>query len=506
MRQRIAIVGAAVALVAAIVFALGAGGDGGSGDYKIRAIFNRTGFLIPGEDVKVAGAKVGVVDSLDVTPDLRAAVVMKITDPGFKDFRSDAECQIKLQSVIGEKLVDCLPTQPRPEGTAPPPPLKKIPKGQPGAGQFLLPVSNTVTPVGEDQIRDVMRMPYRQRFGIILNEFGTALAGRGKDLRNVIRGANPALREFDRVLKILADQNKVLAEGAKNGDKVLAEWAARRKEVADFIVQANIAAQATAERKADLEKNFQKFPEFLRQLRPTMARLGALSEQMTPVFTNIGKVGPDVSRLLIALAPFSRAATPALRSLGNTADVGGPALVAAKPTIEQLGAFTSQARHLSTNLAQLLTSVDQTNGLKYFMDLILNLGLSVNGFDQLGHYLRTTLLAGCNSEATVVNPACSANFVGGGSAASASRAAKPKTPLQKLLAGEDPAKVMREYRRTHGGKDPPVAKTPSVSGNSTSSTATQPAATPKRKRPAGSQGSSGAGNDALLNYLLGSGG
>jgi hypothetical protein len=66
---------------------------------------------------------------------------------------------------------------------------------------------------------------------------------------------------------------------------------------------------------------------------------------------------------------------------------------------------------------------------------------------------------------------------------------------------------MREYRRTHGGKDPPVAKTPSVSGNSTSSTATQqPAATPKRKRPAGSQGSSGAGNDALLNYLLGSGG
>ena len=61
-------------LVAAVVFALGAGGGDSGGDYKVRAIFNNASFLIPGEDVKVAGAKVGVVESLDVTPDLRAAV------------------------------------------------------------------------------------------------------------------------------------------------------------------------------------------------------------------------------------------------------------------------------------------------------------------------------------------------------------------------------------------------------------------------------------------------
>jgi phospholipid/cholesterol/gamma-HCH transport system substrate-binding protein len=498
MRQRLAIVGAAVALVAAVVFTLGAGGGGG-GDYKVRGIFNTTGFLIPGEDVKVAGAKVGVVDSLDVTPDLHAAVVMKITDKAFQDFRSDAECQIRLQSVIGEKLVECKPTQPRPEGTAPAPPLKKIPNGQPGAGQYLLPVENTSAPVGEDQIRDVMRLPYRQRFAIILNEFGAGLAGRGKDLRDVIRGANPALREFDAVLKILARQNKVLREGAANGDKVLAEWAKRKQQVADFIVQANIAAQATAERRADLEKNFEKFPAFLRELRPTMARLGALSEQMTPVFTNLGKVGPDISRLLIALGPFSRAGTPALRSLGNTADVAGPALVAAKPTIERLGSFTRQARHVSNNLAQLLTSVDQTKGIRYLMQLILNVGLSVNGFDQLGHYLRTTLLAGCNSEATVVNPACTANFIEGPSA-SAARAPKPKTPLEKILAGQDPDKVLAAYRRTHGGKNPPKPKVPNVSQGGTSQGSTKPA---KPVSTNGGKPKQSSGDDAMLNYLLG---
>jgi ABC-type transporter Mla subunit MlaD len=504
MRQRLAIAAAVFALGAALVVAIGAGNDG-NGDYKVRGIFNTTSFLIPGEDVKVAGAKVGVVDSLDVTPDLRAAIVMKITDPAFKDFRSDAECRIRLQSVIGEKLVDCTPTQPRPEGTSPPPPLKKIPNGQPGAGQYLLPVENTSTLVGEDQIRDVMRMPYRTRFAIILNEFGTALAGRGKDLRDVIRGANPALRQFDRVLKILARQNKILREGAKNGDRVLAEWAKRKDQVADLIVKANTAAQATAERRVDLEKNFERFPAFLRELRPTMARLGALSDEMIPVISNLGKVGPDISRLLIALAPFSRAGIPALRTLGDTADVGRPALIAAKPTIELLGRFTSQARHVSNNLAQLLTSLDQTNGIKYLMQLILNVGLSVNGFDQVGHYLRTALLAGCNSEATVVNPACTANFIGGASAASTSRAYKPKTPLEKILAGEDPYKVMAAYRRAHGGKLPKL-KVPKVSGNGSSSAPA--AAKPERtsnKNATGGTGKPRAGDDAVLDYLLGNG-
>jgi ABC-type transporter Mla subunit MlaD len=506
LRQRLLVGAFVVAVIVAAVVAMGAGGDN-SGDYKVRAIFNNASFLIPGEDVKVAGAKVGKVESLDVTPDLRAAAVLDITEPGFKDFRKDAECAIRLQSVIGEKLVECLPTQPRAEGTAAPPPLEKVPDGQPGAGQRLLPVEQTITPVTEDLIRDVMRLPYRQRFGIILNEFGAALAGRGKDLREVIRGANPALREFDSVIKILAKQNKQLAEGAKNGDKVLAEWAARRKEVADFIVQGNIAAQATAERRADLEKNFELFPKFLSELRPTMARLGALSQEMLPVFRNLNKVGPDVSRLLIALEPFSRAGIPAFRSLGRTADAGGPALAAAKPTVEVLGQFTARARTVSHNLASLLTSVDNTKGIQYLTNTIFNLAMSVNGFDDYGHYLRTTLLAGCNSLATILNQACSANFVEGSSAsASASAAARPRNVYERLSAGENPKKVLADYRRHHHGKLP-AGSLPSPSSQSQG---TAVKAAPKKSGQTGGvakPNSSGGGssNDGMLDYLLGSG-
>ena len=87
----------------------------------MRAIFDDAGNIIPGEDVKIDGVKVGNVGSVTPTPQAKAAVVLEISRTGFKDFRADASCTIRPQALIGEKYVDCLPTQPRVEGTPLPP-------------------------------------------------------------------------------------------------------------------------------------------------------------------------------------------------------------------------------------------------------------------------------------------------------------------------------------------------------------------------------------------------
>ena len=213
---------AAGALAAILLLATSAGGSDGS--YAVRAIFDDAGNIIPGENVKIDGVKVGTVGSVTPTPQAKAAVVLNISKPGFKDFRADASCMIRPQALIGEKFVDCLPTQPRVEGTPLPPPLKKIPKGQEGTGQWLLPVENTHSPVDPDLLNDINRLPQRQRLTIIINELGAGLAGRGSDLKVVIRRANPALQELDRVLAILANENRVLAKLAVDSDRALA-WA-----------------------------------------------------------------------------------------------------------------------------------------------------------------------------------------------------------------------------------------------------------------------------------------
>ena len=114
MRRILAVVLLIAALVAVVVIVTAGNDDAG---YEVRAIFDNAGFVIPGEDVKVAGVKVGKIDSLDVTEDKKAAVVLDITDPGYQDFRKDAECTVRPQSLIGERFVECELTQARAPGT-----------------------------------------------------------------------------------------------------------------------------------------------------------------------------------------------------------------------------------------------------------------------------------------------------------------------------------------------------------------------------------------------------
>jgi virulence factor Mce-like protein len=404
MRRLIALVALAVAVPVLAVVGTGAS-IGGGGGYEVRAIFDNAAAVAPGGDVKIAGARVGVVESMDVTPGKKAAVVLRIDDDRFTPFRSNARCTIVLATFIGEKSVECQP------GTTQGGPLEEIRDGA-GEGQHLLPVSRTSSPVDLDIVNDTLRLPFRQRLTILINELGTGLAGRGRELNAVIHRANPAFRETDKILATLARQNRVLANLARNSDTVLAPLAREKAHVADFIAQGNTTAQATAERSGDIEASIARLPSFLRQLRPLLTDLGGFADQASPVLHDLGLAAPATNRVTEELGPFSAAALPAVRSLGKAAAVGQPAVVAARPLARNLRSFASDAVPVSLDLKDLTASLDKSGGLNRFLDYVFYQGTSINGFDSLGHYLRTELIAklACGIYATTPSAECTANF------------------------------------------------------------------------------------------------
>jgi ABC-type transporter Mla subunit MlaD len=446
MRRLLLLLTLAAALPVLAVVGVGASSGGGGSGYEVRAIFDNVASAVPGEDVKVAGAKVGVIESMDVTSDKKAAVTLRIDEGKFTPFRKNARCTIRPQSVIGEKFVECQP------GTASSAPLDRIRSGA-GKGKHLLPIQQTSAPVDIDLLNNIMRLPYRQRLSIILNEFGTGLAGRGQELNTVIHRANPALRQTDKVLKILASQNRVLARLATDSDRALAPLARERQHVSDFIVQANNTGEATAERRGDIERSIHRLPEFLRQLRPLMVDLGGLADQGTPLTRDLRIAAPNFNRVIEALGPFSSASIPALKSLGKATVTGRPALLRADPVIRSLGRFARPAAPAVKNLDKLTASLDKSGGVERLMDFIFFQMQAINGFDPVSHYLRAAFSSECE---TVNKGSCSGKYTGsaeGSSAGASSRiasiakAATPSRPgrsgsgdaLQQLLGGGNAA-------------------------------------------------------------------
>ncbi len=83
----------------------------GSSGYKVDAIFDQADFLIPGQDVRIAGAAVGQISGIGLTADHKARVEMTI-EPKFGPFHADATCSVVPQSLIGDRFVNCAPGTP----------------------------------------------------------------------------------------------------------------------------------------------------------------------------------------------------------------------------------------------------------------------------------------------------------------------------------------------------------------------------------------------------------
>ncbi len=494
-----------VVAIVVVIVALVSGGGSGNNAYVVRAIFDNGGFMVKGEEVRVAGATVGEIESVGVTmpgevdsyedgkPQAlpgKAVITLKITDPGFQDFRADGGCEIRPQSLIGEKFVDCQPTLPRAPGSEPAPALKEIAEGEPGAGQYLLPVENNSTSVDPDLINNINQLTYVQRFRLILNELGAGLAGRGEDVEEVVKRANPVLRDVDRIFGILNAQRDRLAQLASDSDRILGPLARERSSVAGFLSNAGAVAEASTEEGEALEASLSKLPAFLRELRETMASFEYFSESGTPVVEALGKAAPSLTQATRALTPFSAASTVSLKSLGASGEVAGPKFRAADPVVKKIRDLAVTGASPTTELARFLVSTRTTGGFDSLADLIYNSAGTVNEFDQYGHFGRNNIALSDCIDYWIAAPrsGCVANFNGPNARSTASAAAAVSL-YREFLGNLD-----RETGGTSSSSSVPAPARPLSPGQSPSL---------GEGEQLGASSTAAAPQRALLDYLLG---
>jgi len=381
-------------LAAAGAYVLTASGAKEESGNAFTVEFDNAFGLVKGGDVKVAGVRAGKVSKLRVDAKTKRALVdFELTEKGFGDLRADVFCESRPQSLIGEYFVDCTP------GKSP----KRL---KPGA---TIPVKQTASTIPPDLLADVMRRPYRERLRLILDELGAGVGGRADDVNAVIRRASPGLRETDKVLKILGRQNQVLKDLTTNADTVIGDLAGNRRNVGRFVKEAEDAATASAERRADLAAGLRRLPTFLAELKPTMAELGATADASAPYLRDLNASAGQLDRFLENLGPFAESSRVNVRTLADTADAARPAIRSARPTVAELTRTTQKAPELANNLDIVLHDLDDRSravekdprspggkgytGFEAFLSYVFDQMMAINVFDENGHILKVNLSA-----------------------------------------------------------------------------------------------------------------
>ena len=419
MIRRIASVLLVLLACAGVIVMSGAGGKSSESNKTVKIAFSNAFGLTEGGDLRVGGVIAGSTDTFDVSkgpecqlgqPDRQprrtcAVVTAKVKEPGFTSFRSDATCAIRQQSLIGEYYVDCQPGSDR----------QDLPKGQ------IIPDTRTSSTIPTDLVNNVLRRPYRDRLRLIIAELGTGLAGRPDDVAMLLKQAHPGLRATDRTLKILANQTETIKNFISDSDTVVAQLERKKHEVARWIKTAGRTAEISATRRQAISAGFRRLPTFLDELKPTMQRLGELTDAQTPLLQKLQAAAPDLNTLFTRLGPFSNASRPAFRSLGDLSVVGNKALRESADEVSTLRKLAKDAPATAKPLRQFLQTLDDRGratdqdpravatappapdptsnakgrgftGMEGLWNYFYWQTLSINEFDGLGHFLRVLLI------------------------------------------------------------------------------------------------------------------
>ena len=397
MRRILGILSALLAATA-VVAATSVGADD-THTYKLE-MYDAFG-LVEDAEVKVAGVAAGKIAGFEINAEKRALVEVELTGP-LAVLGDKTQCSAEPQSLIAEYFIDCQPA------------------GEPLADGATVP-KLVIQSVQPDLVASTLRLPYRQRLTLLINEFGTALAGNPERLNEAIRLGAPALQDLHKALKLLADQSKVIAQLNVDSDRIVADLADRSDDVVAFIREAGEAAVASAERRDDLSTNFDLLDDALRELGPTMAELENAGRQAAPLFADLRTAAPGLNILASNLPAFSRATERSLLSLGRAANVGSRALSpTGRATIKALGdaarngpQAAEQARLLLNDISDPRRAVaiddrvdEETGrdnpragkrdtrgytGMEGFLNYFYYFSLSLNQYDKAGHLLHFNL-------------------------------------------------------------------------------------------------------------------
>ena len=375
MISRVAALGALAAAVVVVVLIL----LGGGSSYTLRADFQDAGGLVSGNQVLVGPTTVGTVQSIGLTPNSQAQVVMTLdSDAAPVHEGTVARVYENSLSGIANRYVVLEPGA----SSAP-----EIPSGG------VIGEDHTSSFVSLDQVFDAFDPLTRAGLSNFIKGEAASIGGRAQAANRTLRYFAPALASTSSLTAELTREEPAFDGLLVQGAQAMQQLASRSQQLTQLVANTNSATGAIARESAALEQALSLFPGTLNRSTTTFRGLNTTLDALDPLVAK-AKVGirrlepfsVDLHKLIAVSIPTVGQLDALIRSPSGTGDL--TSLVRATPSLARIAsrAFPDLIKQMNDSQAQ----VDYLR--EYTPDVVAalaNIGQASGYYDANGHYSRT---------------------------------------------------------------------------------------------------------------------
>jgi phospholipid/cholesterol/gamma-HCH transport system substrate-binding protein len=284
----------AVALAAMAMF-------GDSDSYRVKAVFQNAGQLVPGNEVRVGGEPIGQIRDIELNDTAQAVVTMEIQDD-LAPLHGGTRATIRATSLSGiaNRYVSIKPG---------PNSGREIPDGGP------IPADRTSAPVDIDVLFNTLDERTRDGLRNVIRGSGTWYDGKGAEAAESTKYFPAFLFSTTELTRELALDEEIFTRFVKDTAATVSAIAERKDDLAGLVRNTGTAFRAIADEQASLDRALELLPDTLRRANTT--------------FVNLRATLDDLDRLVAESKPATRELAPFLRELR-------PLVSRARPTVGDL--------------------------------------------------------------------------------------------------------------------------------------------------------------------------
>lgn len=301
--------------------------------YWFAATFQNAPAISPGngQEVRIAGVKVGEIREASVSGDGKAVLRMSI-DPKFKVYKN-ARLTLRPKSPLNEMYMEVNPGGP---------PSPQLPENG------VLPVTSAQPPVQVDEVLGHLDDNTRKALQVLLAQSDAALANAPETLPNGLNATDQVAQRLQPVVQAL-DARKEKLRGLIHSLSVISTTAGKNDQrLTDLAAHLQDTLGTVGNGSKSLDVSIQQLPELTGRLRTAMDSTQRLSDQLDPALNNL--------RAASGSLPGS------LSKASGTVDQLGRTVDEARPVVNKAGPVVSDLRPLVEDLHAALPDLKSSTG------------------------------------------------------------------------------------------------------------------------------------------------